>query len=201
MKNIINIFIAVFVMLALTAPVGIFGQDNDKCPECKGTGKSKDKCAVCNGSGKDPVSAMMGFNMICGYCKGSGTMICFYCYGTGKYSEYQKNANSAGVQTPAPAQPQNQTPPPSNSGNTGNGILCTSCGGTGTCSTCKGNYWSNCSYCKGVGKKTYGTGTNQSYENCVVCKGSGKSYCGSCYDNPYFRNPGKCNVCKGKGRV
>jgi len=198
MNKKIVFWMAVLVLLALSASF-VFGQTNDKCPDCKGSGKSTTKCAYCNGTGIDPIMANMGVKFMCGFCKGSGTMICFSCNGTGKYSEYQKNAQqyTQSQNSQAPAQTQNppaQTQTPTQTTK----ITCTSCGGTGLCQTCRGNYMTNCSYCNGVGKKTYGSGSRTEYSTCAACNGTGKKYC-RCYE--YLHTPGKCEVCKGKGYI
>jgi len=90
-----------------------------------------------------------------------------------------------------PAVPVYPSTPPSSGGTANNRITCASCGGTGLCNACRGNYISNCDYCNGVGKKMYGS----TYDKCAVCNGTGKKYCPVCYP----RTPGRCGTCGGKG--
>jgi len=188
------VFAALFLSLVCGGAIGLYGQSGaKKCPDCNGTGRG-DVCSVCKGT--KILSVFNGFFTMkfpCTYCNGSGRFPCFTCNGTGI------------VQPPASYQPvpQNDQYTPSGGGGGGSGrIQCSSCGGTGSCSACNGNYASMCRYCNGEGRTKYGYGSNASYETCTVCRGSGKSYCAVCY-NPggYSHNPGKCSVCRGRGYI
>jgi len=180
MKKLLLIVIVFFALVTFLGQTA-----SDKCPDCNGTGKTNITCSFCNGRGAVVYNTAAGSMRVpCAYCKTTGKQICFSCNGTGKMSEYIRNSGPPVQNTPVPA----QTHPANNT------KLCTACGGSGLCSTCRGIYAPNCTYCNGVGKKTYGFGANATYETCAPCKGSGKNYCVNCYPS----HPGKCSTCKGR---
>lgn len=198
MKKIKGIALFAVVLLVLAGTAIVYGQTTTQtCTACKGSGKLiiQDPCANCKGTG---TYVFMGVKTICTYCFGNGivSFACPTCNGSGK-----ETVSTA----PAPASPgfvpppQNNSPAQGGGGNIGNRITCSSCGGTGICPTCRGNYAPNCTYCNGRGKTTYGYGSNAKYETCAPCKGSGKNYCAICYD--VWHNPGKCGDCKGRGYI
>jgi len=162
------------------------------CTECKGTGIGP-TCPLCKGTGT--ISIFNGFftmSMRCTGCNGSGKFPCTTCNGTGKIRPIQQQQTSV--------QDNQYTPITGNSNAVSNRVMCTTCNGTGLCPSCKGNHTTTCKYCEGRGKTWYGSGSNARYETCAVCNGSGKTHCPICVRSNYH-NPGKCEVCKGKGYV
>jgi len=137
-------------------------------------------------------------SLLTGYWDNNGTRSSTPTVASGSSGSYSPPAVVPII--PAPINPYS-----SGSGSNASRVQCRSCNGTGRCNACNGNYiLGNCTYCNGVGKKTYGTGRNATYETCTACKGSGKRECSICADittNRWNYHPGKCGVCKGSGYI
>lgn len=106
----------------------------------------------------------------------------------------QSNRQRGATPPPLSGQPGSWTPPAPST-------ACYSCGGGGSCPSCRGAGFSRCHGCAGSGQRqTYRPSSDPmgdwSIETCSICGGSGMG--GACI---LCGGSGKCGTCRGAGRL